>query len=184
MSLKGNRAKGILVLDSTPIYSGILQGGMYDECFTTEEILGEIAHIRGLQETVSTRLGSGILKVGSASSDSTRRIIELVGKLGEGKLSKADLSILALTLDLKENGFEPTLVSDDFSIQNLAKSLSLSYLSYTSKGIKRGIVWILYCPACGRTVDRVNSKECEICGSTLKRRPKNRASSDYLSEKL
>ncbi len=184
MRLKGNRAKGILVLDATPIYSGILQGGMYDECFTTEEILGEIAHIRALQETVSTRLGSGILKVGSASSDSTRRIIELVGKLGEGKLSKADLSILALTLDLKENGFEPTLISDDFSIQNLAKSLSLSYLSYTSKGIKRGIVWILYCPACGRTVDRVHSKECEICGSTLKRRPKNRASSDYLSEKL
>ncbi len=146
--------------------------------------MGEIAHIRGLQETVSARLGSGLLKIGAASSDSTRRISERVGKLGEGKLSNADLSILALTLELKEHGFEPTLLSDDFSIQNLAKSLALPYLSYTSKGIKRGISWVLYCPACGRTVDGINSKECDICGSILKRRPKNRASSDSISEKL
>lgn len=172
MSQDGKRGKGILVLDSTPIYAGILQSGMHDECFTTEEILGEIAHIRVLHETISTRLGSGMLKVGSASSESTRRISEVVRKLGEGKLSKADLSILALTLDLKERGFKPTLISDDFSIQNLAKSFSLSYLSYTTKGIKKGITWVLYCPACGRTIDRLKSKECEICGSTLKRRPK------------
>lgn len=173
MRLRGKHVKGILVLDSTPIYAGILQSGMYDECFTTEEILREISHIRTLHETISSRLDSRLLKVDSASSESTKRIGELAKKLGEGKLSNADLSILALTLDLKKRGFKPTLISDDFAIQNLANSISLPYLSYTTKGIKRVITWVLYCPACGRTVDRIKSKECEICGSALKRRPKN-----------
>ncbi|MEM3061768.1 MAG: nucleic acid-binding protein, partial [Candidatus Bathyarchaeia archaeon] len=93
-------------------------------------------------------------------------------KLGEKLvLSEADLEILALAFDLKLKGESPVIVSDDYSIQNMAESLGLKYSSLATFGISHKFEWILYCPACFKKYPQsYSSKVCAICGTALKRK--------------
>ena len=79
-------------------------------------------------------------------------------------LSKADLDILALGLEMKG-----TIVSNDFSVQNVAEHLKMPWEG-AGKSITKKINWIWYCPGCKKLQ---NTKgECEFCGTETKRRPK------------
>ena len=40
------------------------------------------------------------------------------------KLSEADMQLLSLALQLKAEGYTPKIVTDDYSIQNVAKQLA------------------------------------------------------------
>jgi UPF0271 protein len=93
-------------------------------------------------------------------------------KLGEkGALSKADLQILALALDLRMDGMNPIIVSDDYAIQNVAEHLGLGYTSLATFGISHEFNWSLYCPACFRRYPySYFERRCEVCGTELKRR--------------
>lgn len=86
-------------------------------------------------------------------------------------LSKSDISTIALALELKEKGFEPIIVTDDFSIQNVIKFLGLKYTPIATRGIRKLIKWRLYCPACGRKYNDEKLSECLVCGVKLKRKP-------------
>ena len=66
-------------------------------------------------------------------------------------LSETDKQVLALALEIKARGDNPQIVTDDYSIQNVAKQLGLEYVSLVTFGIKRLLTWIRYCPACHRT---------------------------------
>ena len=81
-------------------------------------------------------------------------------------LSKADISILALALELGG-----TVVSNDFAVLNVAKSLSLEILG-ANKTITHQIEWVWYCPACKKI--RKNRGNCINCGTKTKRRPKTK----------
>ncbi|MCP4762531.1 MAG: hypothetical protein GY870_12190 [archaeon] len=40
------------------------------------------------------------------------------------------------------------------------------------KGIKKSIIWEIYCPACFKVYSSINfGKSCEVCGEIIKRRP-------------
>ncbi|MCS7097271.1 MAG: nucleotide-binding protein [Candidatus Methanomethylicia archaeon] len=86
-------------------------------------------------------------------------------------LSEVDISTIALALEFKELGYEPIVVTDDFSIQNILKYLEIKYLPVITRGIKRIIMWKLYCPACKREYYE-NIDTCSICGAKLKRKPR------------
>ncbi|MEM3714318.1 MAG: hypothetical protein QXF82_05145, partial [Nitrososphaeria archaeon] len=86
-------------------------------------------------------------------------------------LSKSDISTIALALELKEKGFEPIIITDDFSIQNVIKFLGLKYAPMATRGIRKLIKWKLYCPACGRKYNGEKLNECLVCGVKLKRKP-------------
>jgi UPF0271 protein len=88
-------------------------------------------------------------------------------------LSKADTQLLALCLELKSEGYTPQIVTDDYSIQNVATQMGVEFLALATFGIKRLLEWVRYCPACHKEyrVD-CSTKECLICGTPLKRKPR------------
>ena len=87
-------------------------------------------------------------------------------------LSEADLQVLALALELKNIGLNPSIVTDDYSIQNVANQVGVNFASLMTYGIRFRFNWILYCPACYRKYPSdYRFKSCEVCGTKLKRKP-------------
>ena len=85
---------------------------------------------------------------------------------GESRLTEADVSILALAKD-----YNAILVTDDFAICNLAKTMSIGILNLGTKGIRDVRKWIKYCSSCGRGYSSVKSV-CPRCGNKLHARYK------------
>lgn len=102
-----------------------------------------------------------------------KRVNEASKKVGDVRyLSEADTHVLALALELKDAGFDPLIVTDDYSIQNVANKIDVSFASLMTYGIKFRFDWMLYCPACHRRYPSdYKFKSCEICGTKIKRKP-------------
>jgi endoribonuclease Nob1 len=84
------------------------------------------------------------------------------------RLSDADVEIVALALDVnKEPEQEATILSDDYSIQNVASTLHIKYQGFLHKGITKKFKWVSRCPGCGKQFDEI-TKICPICGTTTR----------------
>jgi len=91
-------------------------------------------------------------------------------------LSKTDKQILALALEIKASAREPQIVTDDYSIQNVAAKLGIEFASLASFGIRRLLEWMRYCPACHREYPAdYRSTQCTVCGTKLKRKPRKKS---------
>jgi len=87
-------------------------------------------------------------------------------------LSDVDLQVLALALELSNTGRNTLIVTDDYSIQNVAIQIGVEFTSLMTFGIRFRLHWIMYCPACGRKYPPdYKLKKCEVCGTELKRKP-------------
>ncbi len=95
--------------------------------------------------------------------------------LGETKnLSKTDIDLVALALELKKEGKNVIICTHDLSIQNIANYLGLKF--WGEKKIKKRIKWEFRCKGCGRTYSNKELEElkievCSVCGSELRRSP-------------
>lgn len=103
---------------------------------------------------------------------------DIANMLGDSYLlSATDLDLLALALELKKTGFNPKVVTDDYSMQNVAKQMKIDFIPVTTIGIKHILKWSWYCPACHKKYNsKENVNECSICGTLLKRKPKKKES--------
>ncbi len=118
----------------------------------------------------------GELTVRSPSLRAQAIVDDASSRAGEsGYLSKADREVLALSVDLKLDGREPIIVSDDYAIQNLADHLQIAHSSLANFGIVHRFRWIMYCPACHRRY-KPPEKKCRICGTELRRKVLSKAS--------
>jgi UPF0271 protein len=116
---------------------------------------------------------SGKLKVKMPEESSILKVKESSKAVGDILyLSEADLHVLALALELKNAGYSPSIVTDDYSIQNVANQIRVGFASLMTFGIRFRLYWILYCPACHRKypVD-YKMKKCKVCGTALRRKP-------------
>lgn len=86
----------------------------------------------------------------------------------KGRVSKVDLEILALALDLQKKGLDAIILSDDYSIQNIASELKLDFESISQKGITKKLKWGVKCRGCGKKF-KENISVCLICGSDTKK---------------
>ena len=92
----------------------------------------------------------------------------------KGHVSQADREVVALAMDLKQDGEDPVIVSDDYAVQNMAEHLHLTYKSLANFGIAHKFSWIMYCPACHRR-SVGPEKTCRVCGTDLKRKVLSRS---------
>src|SRR3989449_8468616 len=139
--------------------------------FQAEDGIRDVA-VTGVQTYALPILFSekGELKVQAPSLRAEGMVEEASRKAGEsGYLSKADREVLALALDLKLDGHEPVIVSDDYAIQNLAEHLQIGHSSLANYGIVHRFDWIMYCPACYRRY-KPPAKKCRVCGTELRRK--------------
>jgi UPF0271 protein len=84
------------------------------------------------------------------------------------RLSSTDIEIVALALDInKKPDQEATILSDDYSIQNVASTLDIKYQGILQKGITKKFKWVSRCPGCGKQFKEIK-KVCPICGTSTK----------------
>ena len=81
------------------------------------------------------------------------------------RLSPVDLDILALALATGE-----TLFTDDYSLQNVCRSVSHPFEAVSNKRSRQQWSWELRCIGCRATKKAESQKEeeCDICGSPMK----------------
>ena len=118
---------------------------------------------RGKQSRDLDLLSEISIKIVEPSSNNVERVREAAEKTGDiGRVSSTDMDILALALDIKG-----IILTDDYSVQNLAKHLGIDYRSGVEKGIKKEYEWHWRCRGCGRYFDE-EKVDCPICGSDLR----------------
>jgi UPF0271 protein len=130
------------------------------EILTPPSVVEELADARS-RCRFEALLASG-LSVVSPEGEWVERVTAAAGETGDrGRLSPADLDLLALSL-----GLGATVVSDDYAVQNVALRLGLAV-----RGILRRRArprrWRFRCPGCHRRYPAAGT--CPACGTSLSR---------------
>ena len=95
------------------------------EYFATQKIFLEFRDLRS-RHLAENALRNGLLSIREPSQESLGKVEALCAKKNL-RASEADKSIVALALDLKGEGKNSKLVSDDFAVQNLCSSLGINF---------------------------------------------------------
>ena len=172
-----SQCKRVIVLDTSAFLAGFDPFSLGAEQVTVPKVEEEIRRNSMIKMRFETAIESGKLKVKAPSQEFSNKAKASANKVGDSfKLSEADMQLLALALELKTEGFTPQIVTDDYSIQNVATQMGIGFLALATFGIKRLLEWIRYCPACHREYPAdCKSKECQVCGTELKRKPRRTA---------
>ena len=101
-----------------------------------------------------------ILSPGAEARERVRAASESSGDAY--RLSPTDRDLLALAVELGA-----TLVTDDYSIQNLCRTLAVPYEPILTAGIKEVWTWSYRCTGCRQTWPEWHD-ECPTCGARLK----------------
>ena len=151
------------VLDASVfIYGFQVSGNMYTVPEVTRELKSyETAIV--LQE---------FLKEGLKIEPPLKTDVEIVTEKAKStgdylRLSQADIDLLAKALELSG-----TLVTDDYSIQNVAALLGIETQPIQQARIKRVLTWRRRCVGCGRLYE--SEAICPVCGSDVKVKPVKR----------
>ena len=160
------------VLDTSAFIMGVNPSSMEGVAYSVPAVADELSEGTMASLRFNTSRDGGKLIVKMPDVRSRNAVRNASSQLGEDKvLSKADRQILALALNLKLEGKAPTIVSDDYAIQNVAERLKVSYLPLATFGISYEFDWILFCPACFKKYPPgYGSAICRVCGTELKRR--------------
>lgn len=111
---------------------------------------------------------SGIVKVVEPDERFRRKIIMKAREIGEHvSLSKTDIDVATLALQLKTRYRRVIVFTDDYSLQNLLYYLGISFKPLRTKGIRRIRRYRVYCPICGYIPANASEDICPICGSKL-----------------
>jgi UPF0271 protein len=163
----------VLVLDASALIAGFDPLSVDDMQYSVPEVRRELVSNSLPWVRFNTAVEGGRLKVGVPTDRSLRRVREASKRVGDVLfLSDADMRVLALALELKDDGYNPQIVTDDYSIQNVADQLGIEFTPLMTFGIRFRLEWIIYCPACHRKYPSdYRFKSCEVCGTELRRKP-------------
>jgi endoribonuclease Nob1 len=164
----------IIVLDTSAFVAGFDPFSISTEQVTVPKVEEEIKRNSMVKMRLETAIESAKVKVVVPTEAALSAAQAAAGKVGDvSKLSEADMELLALAIQLKNDGCTPQIVTDDYSIQNVAKKLGIEFLALATFGIKRLLEWVRYCPACHKEyASNSKTKDCQICGTELKRKPR------------
>jgi UPF0271 protein len=147
------------VLDSSALLIGKYPD--IDEMYTTPDVIGEL-ETKGmtfeLRAFIDTKVG-----VVSPSREGIDRVMEASQMSGDSeRLSPTDVGLLALALDE-----DAIILTDDYSIQNLAQVLGIEYRGVMFPEITKRVSWRYRCEGCGKRYED-HSEVCGVCGSKLR----------------
>ena len=152
------------VLDASAFYAGIPFSSK-EPRHITSLVYDEIKHIKKDHDAIPILIETKRLMVSDPEVKFTAAAKDAAKKSGDfPNLSQEDISTIALSLQL-----EAELITDDFTVSNVAKNLNLKVIPIMTSGIKNSVSWKYYCPGCKTDFSKVT--ECPICGNRLKRKP-------------
>ncbi len=153
--------KGFVLDTSVLFYGKDLPDGY--ELVISPGVVRELER-EGMAQRLELLLATRI-RVSSPSKRSLAKVESESQRTGDStRLSETDKEILALALDL---GYQ--LLTDDYSIQNLATVLGVPYRGFDQKGITKVLEWESKCGGCGK-VFSAEVKECDVCGHPTRMR--------------
>jgi UPF0271 protein len=169
-----SQCRRVVVLDTSAFVAGYDPFSVSVNQVTVPKVEEEILRNSMIKMRFETAIESGKVKVRAPTQESSTKAKAFASKVGDSfKLSDADMQLLALALELKAEGYTPQIVTDDYSIQNVSTQMKIEFLALATFGIKRLLEWIRYCPACHKEYPaNSKTKECQICGTELKRKPR------------
>jgi UPF0271 protein len=149
----------VRVLDTSALMSGRAFEG---ELFTTDDVLRELHRQKAMTTQLSTFLDLKV-RILSPSPEALAAVAAASEGTGDAhRLSPTDLRLLAVARDLGA-----TIVTDDYSIQNLAEVVGVAHEAVLERGIKEVVHWEYRCTGCGRTFESWTDP-CPVCGSKLR----------------
>jgi UPF0271 protein len=159
---------GVYVLDTNALLRGVTLG-FAGEAYTTPSVARELK-----SRVARTRLEAYVLSrrlhIVRPPKTAVSMVLDQAKEIGEGQvLSTTDVEVAALALALKSKKREPTVLTDDYSLQNLLSKMKISFMRVGLRGIKRRIEYVLVCRACKR-IYKSERRTCPICGAVLLRK--------------
>jgi|YNPBryantNP2012_1023418.scaffolds.fasta_scaffold11356_3 UPF0271 protein len=156
--------KKVIIVDTSAVLSG-KPLTFNDAAMTTvpsiqEEIRKGGRSSRNLEYLINTGLNTEAPSTRSISI--IKKTAERTGDLD--RLSKTDVELLALALDYRNNDYDVTILTDDYSIQNISETLHINFQGLNQRGITKKFKWIRQCPGCRKKYNK-NIKTCHICGA-------------------
>ncbi|MDG6229308.1 MAG: NOB1 family endonuclease [Candidatus Thermoplasmatota archaeon] len=157
----------VLVVDTSAILSG-KQFDDYDVLIITAALIAEELKEGGRDFRRFEYLQAKGLEVHSPTKESLILIKKTATAYGELKrLSVADIHLLALAVDVMRLWEKSVcILSDDYSIQNIASILDIPFLSLSQKGITKKFKWVSRCQGC-HTILSESVDACPFCGSPV-----------------
>lgn len=144
--------------------SSALLVGRYPELgamMTTPGVIQELER-RGMSPELRSFIDVKVTVV-SPSKEAIQRVVAESSRSGDReRLSDADVGLLALALEQ-----DALILSDDYSIQNLAHVLGLQYRGVMFTEITKKVSWRYRCEGCGRRTEEF-SENCPVCGSKMR----------------
>ena len=136
--------------------------------YTIPDVTQELKDIQS-QSIMNNALKDDLLVIQEPNKKSMNVIEDTIKTSGDIlRLSDVDKKLLALTVQKKSEHNDVLLLTDDYSIQNVAKILEIPFQSIITKGIQQVYNWKLICKGCKKEYSKDYSfPECEICGSPL-----------------
>ena len=123
----GKQRRKVIVLDTSAFVAGFDPFSIDVEQATVPKVEDEIRNSLN-KVRFETALESGKIKIKAPSKEFLSKIKESSVKVGDSfKLSETDIELLALSLELKESGANPQIITDDYSIQNVATGLRIEF---------------------------------------------------------
>jgi UPF0271 protein len=162
-----------IILDTSAFIAGFDPLSVADEVYSVPSVERELASNSLPWTRFKTAIESGKLRVKAPNRTFLEKVKEASKTVGDMLfLSEVDLQVLALALEMKSMGRIPLIVTDDYSIQNVANQVGVEFASLMTFGIRFRHHWIMYCPACYRKYPPdYRNEACTVCGTKLKRKP-------------
>ena len=163
-----------MVLDTSAFLAGFDPFAVSENQATVPKVQEEIRTNSMTWLRFKTAVESGKLKIKTPSEEALNMAKASAATVGDAFfLSEADTHLLALALELKAEGYSPRIVSDDYSIQNVATKMGVEFTALATFGIRRLLEWVRYCPACHKEYPAdYKATTCTVCGTELKRKPR------------
>ena len=161
----------LYLLDSSAVLNDFgFQFSPEHNYITTPLVIDEFKDMRS-RHLMENALQNGLLRIQEPKQKTINYVELFVAGKGFTRLSKPDISLIALGLDLKKQGKKFLLVSDDYSVQNFCSLLKIPFEAAIRGKISGEISFSLLCSGCGKTFPTHSKhKKCPICGSFLRRK--------------
>ena len=165
--MNSKKKSKIVILDTSAILSG-KPINLDDAKMVTTPGISEELKPGGRDYQSFNYLTERGLSIHAPSKESIDKVKNISIETGDSyRLSKADIEIIALALDIKNNENEAIILTDDYSIQNVANVLNIKFEAISQSGITKRFKWIGRCRGCGKKF-KENIKICPICGAEIK----------------
>ncbi|MBT0160252.1 DNA-binding protein [Candidatus Bathyarchaeota archaeon A05DMB-2] len=166
-----------MVLDTSAFLAGYDPFSVNESQVTVPSVEEELRTNSITWVRFKTAAENGKIKIKTPTEECWKKAKASANMVGDSFfLSETDTQLLALALEFKAEGFNPQIVTDDYSIQNVATQMGIEFASLATFGIRRLLEWMRYCPACHTEYPAdYGSTMCTVCGTELKRKPRRTA---------